>query len=225
MGPASGRRFFLAVMTNYYEALNVRPDATEEQIEEAFRRLARRVHPDLNQDSPKAAEDRMKLLNRIRETLTDPAKRAAYDRQLAAEAADREKERSSKTRRLGRWLAYSLLVAASLGIIAVSFSILRQPPVPPPPKMNEGSDPVESPVSEPVPVRPATPPAGPKPSPSRRTQAQVIQPGSSVQEVLEVLGNPERIEELGDSGTRIFFYGRLRLVIRNGKVVQGSVGQ
>src|SRR2546428_5769147 len=71
---------------NFYEALNLEPDATTEKIEEAYRRLARKVHPDLNpQDSP-TAEARMKLLNEIRDTLTHPLRRATYDAELKAPA-------------------------------------------------------------------------------------------------------------------------------------------
>jgi curved DNA-binding protein CbpA len=57
---------------NFYEALNLPPSATTEEIEEAYRTLARKVHPDLNRHDPTPAEARMKLLNRIRDTLTDP---------------------------------------------------------------------------------------------------------------------------------------------------------
>jgi len=68
---------------NFYEALNLTPSATKEEIEEAYRTLARKVHPDLNRHDPMPAEARMKLLNRIRDTLTDPELRIEYDRELA----------------------------------------------------------------------------------------------------------------------------------------------
>ncbi|MCI0717408.1 MAG: J domain-containing protein, partial [Acidobacteria bacterium] len=68
---------------NFYEALNLAPSATTEEIEEAYRTLARKVHPDLNQHDKMPAEARMRLLNQIRDTLTDPDRRAAYDRELS----------------------------------------------------------------------------------------------------------------------------------------------
>jgi curved DNA-binding protein CbpA len=72
---------------SYYQVLGVAPDAPDEEIEKAFRAAARRVHPDLH-GGDGAAEERMKELNLIRATLTDPARRAEYDRRLRLERAD-----------------------------------------------------------------------------------------------------------------------------------------
>ena len=70
----------------YYEVLEIDSRASTEEVERAFRRLARKVHPDLNASDRAQAEARMKLLNEIRDTLTDPLLRAGYDERLRLEA-------------------------------------------------------------------------------------------------------------------------------------------
>src|SRR4051812_21107451 len=76
-------------MINFYDILGVRSDATLDEIEEAYRALARKVHPDANVADTSRAEARMKQLNEIRETLTDPLLRAAYDGELRRGPAPR----------------------------------------------------------------------------------------------------------------------------------------
>jgi curved DNA-binding protein CbpA len=63
---------------DYYEILQVSPRAESDVIEAAYRRLARRYHPDINPDV--AALQRMRELNRAFEILIDLRKRAEYDR-------------------------------------------------------------------------------------------------------------------------------------------------
>lgn len=63
---------------DYYEILGVSPQANEEEIKRAYRKLAHRFHPDRNK-SP-GAEERFKAINEAYEVLRDPNRRAAYDR-------------------------------------------------------------------------------------------------------------------------------------------------
>ncbi|BCX02743.1 MAG: hypothetical protein KatS3mg053_0681 [Candidatus Roseilinea sp.] len=71
-------------MKNYYKLLQVDPSAEPEVITAAYRRLAMKYHPDTNGDSAEA-KARMQALNEAYAVLSDPVRRAAYDRRLAAE--------------------------------------------------------------------------------------------------------------------------------------------
>ncbi len=63
---------------DYYAVLGVEPDATPKQITQAYRKLARELHPDANPDN-KAAEDRFKEVSAAYEVLGDEEKRSQYD--------------------------------------------------------------------------------------------------------------------------------------------------
>lgn len=65
-------------MADYYEILGVSRDADKEEIKRAYRRLARKYHPDVNKES--GAEERFKEINRAYEILSEPETRARYDR-------------------------------------------------------------------------------------------------------------------------------------------------
>ena len=64
---------------DYYEILGVAENASKEEIKKAYRRLAKRYHPDANPDDPEAAE-RFKEISEAHRVLSDPEKRSQYDR-------------------------------------------------------------------------------------------------------------------------------------------------
>lgn len=68
---------------DYYETLGVAKTATADEIKSAFRKLARKHHPDVAKDK-KAAEEKFKQINEAYEVLSDPDKRKKYD-QLGAD--------------------------------------------------------------------------------------------------------------------------------------------
>ncbi|MDQ3804993.1 MAG: DnaJ domain-containing protein, partial [Acidobacteriota bacterium] len=63
---------------DYYEVLGVPRGATEEQVKAAYRKLARKFHPDLN-PGDRAAEERFKELQEAYDVLSDAEKRKLYD--------------------------------------------------------------------------------------------------------------------------------------------------
>jgi curved DNA-binding protein len=62
---------------DFYEVLGVPPDAPQDEIQRAYRKLARTYHPDINKDP--GAEDRFKEIAEAYDVLSDPDARAAYD--------------------------------------------------------------------------------------------------------------------------------------------------
>jgi curved DNA-binding protein len=62
---------------DYYKVMGVARDATETQIKQAYRKLARKYHPDVSKE--KDAEARFKEVGEAYEVLKSPEKRAAYD--------------------------------------------------------------------------------------------------------------------------------------------------
>lgn len=63
-------------MQDYYTILEIPPTATKAEIKHAYRRLVRKYHPDLNQQT---LDKHIKLLNEAYEVLSNPPKRATYD--------------------------------------------------------------------------------------------------------------------------------------------------
>ncbi|MGD9580425.1 MAG: DnaJ C-terminal domain-containing protein [Vampirovibrionia bacterium] len=63
---------------DYYNVLGVSKDASEQEIKSAYRKLARKYHPDVNKDDPKASE-KFKEINEAYEVLSDQTKRQRYD--------------------------------------------------------------------------------------------------------------------------------------------------
>ena len=78
-----GSRFFLpdrreATKKDYYEILGVKKSASAEDVRKAFRKLARKYHPDVN-PGDKSAEEKFKTISEANEVLSDPKKRKIYD--------------------------------------------------------------------------------------------------------------------------------------------------
>lgn len=67
---------------NYYEEMGIPLDATDSQIKEAYKKLVKKYHPDLNPDMSQWAATQMKKLNMMYNTLSDPLKRQEYDRKV-----------------------------------------------------------------------------------------------------------------------------------------------
>ena len=64
---------------DYYQLLGVAKGASEKEIKSAYRKLARKWHPDANPNDPKGAEEKFKEITEAYEVLGDPDKRKKYD--------------------------------------------------------------------------------------------------------------------------------------------------
>src|SRR5256885_2196936 len=76
----------MRAVRSLYEILQVDPRAEPEVVEAAYRRLARKYHPDVA--SGDAGGERMKQINAAYEVLRDPLRRAAHDRELSRPAEE-----------------------------------------------------------------------------------------------------------------------------------------
>lgn len=70
----------MAEKRDYYDVLGVERVATKDDIKRAYRKLAKKYHPDMNKDDPKAAEEKFKEISEAYEVLVDADKRQQYDR-------------------------------------------------------------------------------------------------------------------------------------------------
>jgi hypothetical protein len=236
---------------NYYEILEIDSGASKDQIERAFRRLARKVHPDLSGGDTGRADARMKQLNEIRDTLTDPLLRAGYDERLRLEAlqspppaakpsrraAPRAEEPpdARRQRRLdlgapggeprsttsGKRLVL-LALGAALVASAVIISLPREGlPLPPGPAVPAG--PPGLVPAPPVALEPTpAPPPAPRPARVGAHPHGVVHIGSTIAQVLRAFGAPDRVEPGAREGDATFHYGKLRLEISNGRVTGGD---
>lgn len=69
----------MANKRDYYEVLGVKKDATSDEIKKAYRKLAKKYHPDANLDNKEDAEVKFKEIGEAYEVLSDDKKRQMYD--------------------------------------------------------------------------------------------------------------------------------------------------
>ena len=71
-------------MIDYYKILGVKPNASQAEIKSAYRKLARKSHPDINPNSESAARE-FSILSKAYHILIDPHERVYYDDKLQAQ--------------------------------------------------------------------------------------------------------------------------------------------
>ena len=87
---------------NYYEILGVNRDASIQEIKKAYKKLAKKWHPDLNRDNQKVAEEKMKEINVAYSTLSDEVARIDYNKRLDAESKKSSGTGSTSQRKSGQ---------------------------------------------------------------------------------------------------------------------------
>jgi len=171
---------------NYYEELGIRPDADEEEIRKAHRRLVKLMHPDQHRDQglKQLAETQMRRLNSIVATLLDPEERAEYDDELRGVDIPGPAGQQSTWRSVPWWIA-STLGAIILTVAAVWFwadrigsSFATHTPTV---VENPDTSVPEKQQIPPVAVSPAPAPAGDAQTQPNTTVASVAVPGKKAE--------------------------------------------
>lgn len=111
---------------SYYDLFGVAPDATDREIRAAYLRLMKRHHPDAGNGEEPHAADIVATANRCYAVLKDPARRAAYDAQLARPAG---RQLAASGRALARRerrasLVTGLLLVGSLGVVGGAAALM-----------------------------------------------------------------------------------------------------
>jgi len=89
-------------ITDHYLTLNIESSASDEEIKQAFRRLAKKFHPDKNPGREKAAEQRFKKIIAAYKVLGNSKSRYTYDQRLRASRASTKDSRRANLRRRAR---------------------------------------------------------------------------------------------------------------------------
>ncbi|NQX66881.1 J domain-containing protein [Paenibacillus alba] len=87
-------------MKTYYELLEIEPQATVDEIKMAYKRLAKRHHPDANAGS-KQSEMMFKLVNEAYQTLSNAAARASYDTGMKAKREEQVRSQPASVSPMG----------------------------------------------------------------------------------------------------------------------------
>ena len=82
---------------NYYEILGVERNVSQKDLKKAYKKLARKWHPDLNKDNLKVAEEKMREINVAYDTLSDEVKRLDYDKKIDAQSQTQGQRKSGRT--------------------------------------------------------------------------------------------------------------------------------
>ena len=116
----------------YYEELGISPRATPEAIQQAYRHVARLLHPDQQADEHlrQLAENQMKRLNHVRAVLSDPRQRLEYDRDVLGPR--REKPAAGRRFVWGLLAATAVAALAWLGTMPRPARVLEIPSTAPP---------------------------------------------------------------------------------------------
>ena len=106
---------------DYYEVLGVKKTATQDEIKKAYRKLARKYHPDANPNDPKA-EEKFKEVSTAYEMLSDAEKRKQYDAgpRCFGQGAQAAAAASAATRAGSPWAATSPTSSATCSAAAAA---------------------------------------------------------------------------------------------------------
>jgi len=117
----------------HYDDLGLHPDASGEEIREAYLNLVRLLHPDLQREPAmkRYAENQMQRVSRAYAVLSDPERRRRYDASQSTNGADPLPEPAALKRNVGRWRARALitigwLICAFAGIVGIGWYFSQQ---------------------------------------------------------------------------------------------------
>ncbi len=128
---------------DYYKVLGVDKSASQDDIKKAFRKLARKYHPDLNPNDP-TAKEKFQAINEANEVLSDPEKRKKYDEYGSIGSTPTSLKRRSGRNRQAEASADSEVLAtvrASIRMATARIGILRTA------RSSRGTTPVASRIS------------------------------------------------------------------------------